>query len=118
MGSEDAAAAPARRRAVNVRVGGKDYRIVSSADAQWLQGVATGVDDAMALVRDKTETVDSMDVAVLTALNLARELVLLREQVAAEREARQPVGDAVVDAARVDAIIDLAESALGGESAV
>jgi cell division protein ZapA (FtsZ GTPase activity inhibitor) len=63
-----------------VRINGKDYRVVTDADEDWLQDVAEKVDEAMALVRDRTETVDSLDVAVLTALNLARELMILREQ--------------------------------------
>jgi cell division protein ZapA len=98
-----------------VKIGGKEYRIVSDADETWLQGVAAGVDEAMALVRDRTETVDSLDVAVLTALNLARELVLLRDQIA-ERSAdmSRASSDATSgDAARVAALTDLAESALG-----
>jgi cell division protein ZapA (FtsZ GTPase activity inhibitor) len=112
-----AAADPQRaRRAVTVRIGSKDYRLVSDADEGWLQGVATGVDEAMALVRDRTETFDSLDVAVLTALNLARELVLLREQTApalpAARPARPAPGGSLLDPVRLQALIDLAESAL------
>lgn len=101
------------RRAVALRIAGKDYRVVSDADAAWLQKVASAVSDAMSLVRDRTETVDSFDVAVLTALNLARELVLLREQ-AHERVQPSRPG---LDPARLEALIDLAESSLGGEPA-
>jgi len=114
-------AATRARRAVTVTIGGKDYRVVSDADEDWLQGVALGVDEAMALVRDRTETVDSLDVAVLTALNLARELVLLREQVAAGggARARGAAGEGPAgDAARLEALVDLAESALRRERAV
>ena len=103
----------AARRSVTVRIAGKDYRIRSSADEGWLQGVASGVDEAMALVRDRTETVDSMDVAVLTALNLARELVLLREghpSVASDTTGLR------VDRRRLGALIELAEEAAGEQS--
>lgn len=112
---------PGARRAVNVVISGKEYRIVSAADAQWLQGVATGVDEAMALVRDRTQMVDSLDVAVLTALNLARELVLLREQGAGSGgraesgDVARVVVDSVLDPARLEALIHLAESAIGRE---
>lgn len=67
------------RRTVTVHIAGRDYRVVTDADARWLEGVAGRVDEAMALVRERTETVDSLDVAVLTALNLARELMYARE---------------------------------------
>lgn len=71
---------PSRKRPVKVRLNGKEYRVVTEADAEWLQDVANKVDEAMAHVRDRTETVDSLDIAVLTALNLARELMILKEQ--------------------------------------
>jgi cell division protein ZapA (FtsZ GTPase activity inhibitor) len=104
------------RRAVTVRIDGKEYRLVSGADEEWLQGVAADVDEAMALVRDRTETFDSLDVAVLTALNLARELVLLREQstpaLPTTRPPRPAPGGSLLDPARLKALIDLAESAL------
>jgi cell division protein ZapA (FtsZ GTPase activity inhibitor) len=65
---------------VKVRLNGKEYRVVTEADPEWLQDVADKVEAAMTQVRDRTETVDSLDVAVLTALNLARELMILKEQ--------------------------------------
>ena len=37
----------ARRRAVTVKIAGKDYGIVSDADEAWLQNVARRVDEAM-----------------------------------------------------------------------
>ena len=82
------------RRAVTIRIAGRDYRVVTDADEDWLQGLARRVDEAMALVRDRTETVDSLDVAVLTALNLGRELMYAREQGEAQK-APTPVGQAV-----------------------
>ena len=98
-----------RRRPVRVRIGGKEYGVVTDADEAWLQAVAVKVDEAMAIVRDRTETVDSLDVAVLTALNLARELVLLKEQNAAASESS---GQARTDARRLREIVQLAEDAL------
>jgi cell division protein ZapA (FtsZ GTPase activity inhibitor) len=97
---------------VRVRIGGKEYGVVTDADEAWLQGVAIRVDEAMAIVRDRTETVDSLDVAVLTALNLARELVLLKEQGAASGD---PI-ESRVDARRLREILQLAEDAIRSPS--
>ena len=70
------------KRSVAVKIGGRDYRIRSDLDEAWLQRVAAAVDEAMRRIRDHTDTVDSLEVAVLTALNLSRELLHLRERVA------------------------------------
>ena len=101
--------------AVEVRIAGRAYRIRSDADPAWLQRVARQVDEAMTLIRDRTETVDTLEIAVLTALNLAREILLLREQLADAREVEigagdRGVGDVSPDSLR--ALIELAESAL------
>jgi cell division protein ZapA (FtsZ GTPase activity inhibitor) len=60
----------------------------------------------MSKVEERTGTVDSLDVALLTALNLARELVDIRERQAAPAAAG-------VDPARLRSLIELAESAVG-----
>lgn len=67
------------KRAVAVRIRGQEFRILSDDDEAWLQRVAGYLDETMATVEERTGTVDSHDVALLTALNLARELVELRE---------------------------------------
>ena len=64
---------------VAVRIAGKEYRIRSDADGEWLQRVAQYVDQSLRQIRERTRTVDSLDVAVLAALNLAREVMELRE---------------------------------------
>ena len=47
----------------------------------------------MATVEERTGTVDSLDVALLTALNLARELVEIRERGRSRaRRGRRPAG--------------------------
>jgi cell division protein ZapA (FtsZ GTPase activity inhibitor) len=99
-----------RRRPVTVALGGKEYRVVTDADEAWLQDVATRVDEAMSLVRDRTETVDTLDIAMLTALNLARELVSLRD--GGVRPVARASDAEWVDRKRLDALIELAESAL------
>ncbi len=103
---------PVRRRAVTVRIAGKDYGIVSDAEEAWLQNVAARVDEAMELVRHRTETVDSLDVAVLTALNLARELMLLREQLAGNEVGAVKGAGPRVDSTRLHDLIGLTEAAL------
>ncbi len=101
---------PSRRGLVTVELNGKEYRVVTDADPDWLQDVADKVDEAMAHVRDRTETVDSLDIAVLTALNLARELMILKEQ-----GVTAPGSDPAqhrADAKRLRQIVKLAESAI------
>lgn len=71
---------PNDRRAVAVRIAGHDYKIRSDGDEEGLVRIAGYVDQAMQRVRERTGTVDSLDVAVLTCLNLARELLALHEQ--------------------------------------
>ena len=88
---------------VAVKIGGQEYRIKSDADESWLHEVASHVDATMERVRQRSGTVDTRDLAVLTALNLARELLALREDsVGPGRE-------------RLRALIALAESGLEGE---
>lgn len=67
------------KRSVAVRIAGQEYRIRSDADEAWLQTVASCVDETMAQIRERTGMVDTLDVAVLTCLNLAREVLAARE---------------------------------------
>lgn len=88
---------------VSVRIAGQEYRIRSDADQAWLQKVAGQVDATMQKIRQRTGTVDSLDVALLTALNLARELMTLRQS-------GTPEGGA--GGRRLRALIERAESAV------
>ena len=63
-----------------IEISGQRYRIRSDADESSLHRLAAYVDRAMGRVREGTGTVDSLDVAVLTCLNLAREILSLRDQ--------------------------------------
>ncbi|MCZ6806683.1 MAG: cell division protein ZapA [Deltaproteobacteria bacterium] len=102
----------ASRRSVSVRIRGKEYRIRSEDDEQTLQRVAGYLDETLSKVESRTGTVDSLDVALLTALNLARELVAIRE-------GRRPVeggGGMGVDVDRLRSLIELAESGLESPS--
>ncbi len=99
----------ASKQAIAVRIRGREFRILSDDDEAWLHRVAGYLDETMATVEERTGTVDSHDVALLTALNLARELVEIRE--------REPVSRANGAAPdRLRQLIDLAESALRPEA--
>lgn len=92
------------KRTVAVRIRGQDFRIRSDEPAEQLQQIAETVDETMARVEKRTGAVDSYDVAMLTALNLAREVVGLESRAAA------------VDEKRLQSLIDLAESAIAPEA--
>ena len=96
----------AKRRSVSDRIRGREFRIRSGEDPKALQRIARYVDETMQRVEQRTGTVDSQDVALLTALNLAREVVEVRDA-SAERGA---------DPARLRGIIELVESAISTEA--
>ncbi len=98
-----------QNRSVSVWIRGHEFRILSDDDQESLQRVARYLDDTMGKVEERTGTVDSLDVALLTALNLARELVGIRE-------GRLDAGTSRADPGRLRAIIELAESALTAEA--
>ena len=68
------------KKSVAVRIAGHEYKILTDGDGDSLRQIAADVDRAMKRVRDRTGTVDTLDVAVLTCLNLAREIIDLRNQ--------------------------------------
>jgi len=65
---------------VSVCIRGQEFRILSDDDEEFLQRVAGYLDETMKTVEKRTGTVDSLDIALLTGLNLARELVRIREE--------------------------------------
>ena len=69
----------AEKSTVSVRIGGQEFRLRSGDDAESLQRVAGYLDETMRTVEKRTGTIDSRDLALLTGLNLARELVQIRE---------------------------------------
>ncbi len=92
------------KKSVAVQIAGHAYRIRSDSDEENLRRIASYVDQAMQRVRDGTGTVDSLDVAVLTCLNLAREILALRER---HDDSFGADGD------RLRGLIERVESALG-----
>ena len=94
------------KRSVAVRIRGREFRIRSDEDSEALERIARHVDETMLRVEERTGTVDSQDVALLTALNLAREVV----------EERDTTASSGADPKRLRALIELAESALSTEA--
>ncbi len=92
---------------VAVRIRGQEFRIRTDGDEASLQRIASYLDDTMTTIEKKTGTVDSLQLALLSALNIARELVELRER----SDAQGPPA-AGVDPDRFESLIELAESAL------
>ena len=97
------------RRSVAVSILGHEYRIRSDADEQFVRRVAALVDDTMARIRERTQTVDSLDLAVLAAVNLANDLLIERDRLPEVPESQS--GSSLVDPKRVAALCELAESA-------
>lgn len=91
---------------VSVVLRGKEFRIRGERDPELLERVASYLNQTMDRIEERTGTVDSLDVALLTALNLAREVV----------EMRAGGGGGGPDARRLRALIELGESALLPES--
>jgi len=92
---------------VSVTIRGQEFRIRTDDDEASLQRVASYLDDTMATVEQRTGTVDTLQVALLSALNLARELVELRE-----RGGAQGPSAPGIDPNRIESLIELAESAV------
>jgi cell division protein ZapA len=97
----------AAKRSVLVRILGQEYRIRSDADEASIQRVASFVDETMAKIRERTRTVDTLDLAILASLNLANDLL-------AARSAAPTIpsdGAGWIDPKRMRALIAIAESA-------
>jgi cell division protein ZapA (FtsZ GTPase activity inhibitor) len=84
-------------RSVTVKILGREYRVRSDADAKHLEEVAAYVDRVLREVQGRFGS-DTQAAAVLAALNIASELVRMREMVAIRPE-------------RIRSLIDLLESA-------
>lgn len=90
------------KRSVSVQIRGQEFRIRSDEDEGALQRIANHLDRTMAEVAERTGTVDSLSIAMLTALNLTREVLELRE--GAESGGGDPE--------RLRELIELAEAAV------
>jgi cell division protein ZapA (FtsZ GTPase activity inhibitor) len=95
----------AGKRSVSIRVLGQEYRIRTDAHPSELQRVAALVDETMGRLRDRTGAVDSRELAMMTAVNLARDLLV-------ERAGRRSESAA---APRLRALAERVESLLQGD---
>ncbi len=92
------------KRTVALHIAGKEYRVRSDADEDWLQHVAECVDETMAQIRDRTGMVDTFDIAMLACLNLAREVITHRDA--------QSDSATLVEEEHLKQLTDAAEAAL------
>jgi cell division protein ZapA (FtsZ GTPase activity inhibitor) len=77
----------AARRTIPVQIQGQEYRVRGDGDPGAVRRAASLVDETMARVRERTRTVDSLDAALLAALNLANRLLVLSGESDAAAEA-------------------------------
>ncbi|HVP28192.1 MAG TPA: cell division protein ZapA [Myxococcota bacterium] len=95
------------KRSIAVRILGAEYRIRSEADESAVRRVAALVEETMVRIRDRTQTVDTLDLAVLAALNLANDLIALREGA----QGAETEGHPAIDPERLRGLIAAVESA-------
>jgi cell division protein ZapA len=88
---------------VKVEIYGQTYNVQGEQDEAYVRQLAALVDEKMRSVAESTSTVDSLRVAVLTALNMADELQRLR---ASQEAVAEPVRT------RVEHCVALVEKAL------
>ncbi len=101
----------AERSAIPVRILGKEYLIRGEAeDAHGIQRAAAVVDDTMANIRERTGRVDSLEIAVLAALNIANHLVSLRAS-------KEEEGAQQVDPEELRGLIERIETVLQSNAA-
>lgn len=63
------------KRTVPVRILGQEFRVRSDGDAGRVRRAAALLDDTMQRVRARSRSVDTLDLAILAALNLAHRLL-------------------------------------------
>ena len=65
---------------VNVEIMGQNLVVASEADDHWIKAVAEAVDAKIKAIRASSRAVNSIDVAILAALNFADELERLKRE--------------------------------------
>jgi len=101
-----------QKRTIAVSVLGQEYRIRSDAEEGSVRRAAALVDETMSTVRNRAGTVDSLNVAVLGALNIANQLITLRDQFGTHEDVE------AVPAHELRALVDFVESIVSVERAV
>ena len=83
------------RRSVAIQIFGHDYRIKTEADPAGVERLARLVDDTMARIRERTGAVDTLDLAVMAALNLANDLLAVQGRERDHAVSHVPAADLV-----------------------
>jgi cell division protein ZapA len=69
-----------KERLVEIKVFGQAYTVKTDAEEEYIQEVAKYVNEKMEEVLKKTKTVSTLNVAILTALNIADDLIKEKEK--------------------------------------
>ncbi|HYA90815.1 MAG TPA: cell division protein ZapA [Thermodesulfobacteriota bacterium] len=69
-----------RERLVEIKVFGQTYTVKTDAEEDYIQEVAKYVNEKMEEVLKKTKSVSTLNVAILTALNIADDLLREKEK--------------------------------------
>lgn len=100
----------ADKQTIPVEIQGQQYRIRSDGDGQLVRRAAAMVDETIAKLRSRSTAVDSLDVAILAALNLANQYIAIRDHQGDDRRSREDEGD------QLRALIELVEAAVPDSS--
>ena len=69
-----------KERLVEIKVFGQTYTVKTDAEEEYIQEVAKYVNEKMEEVLRKTKSVSTLNVAILTALNIADDLLKEKEK--------------------------------------
>jgi len=69
-----------KERLVEIKVFGQTYTVKTDAEEEYIQEVARYVNEKMEEVLKKTKSVSTLNVAILTALNIADDLLREKEK--------------------------------------
>ncbi len=85
-----------KERLVEIKVFGQTYTVKTDAEEDYIQEVAKYVNEKMGEVLKKTKSVSTLNVAILTALNIADDLLKEKEKrIALFREVKAKSKDLV-----------------------
>jgi cell division protein ZapA (FtsZ GTPase activity inhibitor) len=90
-----------QKRTVPVIIQGRQYRIRADGESAGVERAAVLLDETMTKVRARSGTADSVDIAVLAALNLANALATDRASESSGRDLEE----------RIETLVRLIESA-------
>lgn len=71
---------PVQEKVTTVTIFNQTFRVRSGDDPEYVQKLATHVDQRMSKLAEQTLTVDTLKIAILAALNIADDYVTTREE--------------------------------------